>query len=366
MRRRTRIRTKILAALALPVVALAAIALLEVTDGVRQASDVREQARLAKAASGPNGLLTALQNERNRAAVDLLGQGANLELPVRDNAEARERTNEAIDELAALIAEQGGQAEELFAPAIEQLDQLTQLRTDVDAEPGPFDLDNTDASDPVFIRYTELIDALLDANTRLSVEIEDPELRRGADLAYRSSLQTDLMARLVRTLLISGVTGGLDNAALNEAGGTFQLASENYAAIRDMAVGEYATLAERLVEDEEEAGLLHRVAPETLASGQVVDLQALLGSVSVSPDEGFYGFREGVREVLDTQADDLIAGAERRALLFPGLAVAVVAVAGLATWLVSRSITRPLRALTRQATEMANHRLPDAVLDILD
>jgi signal transduction histidine kinase len=33
---------------------------------------------------------------------------------------------------------------------------------------------------------------------------------------------------------------------------------------------------------------------------------------------------------------------------------------------VSRSITRPLRALTRQASDMANHRLPDAVLDILD
>jgi signal transduction histidine kinase len=41
-------------------------------------------------------------------------------------------------------------------------------------------------------------------------------------------------------------------------------------------------------------------------------------------------------------------------------------VAGIATWAVSRSITRPLRALTHQATDMANNRLPDAVLDILD
>ena len=36
------------------------------------------------------------------------------------------------------------------------------------------------------------------------------------------------------------------------------------------------------------------------------------------------------------------------------------------TWLVSRSITQPLRSLTRQAKEMAEHRLPDAVLDILE
>ena len=36
------------------------------------------------------------------------------------------------------------------------------------------------------------------------------------------------------------------------------------------------------------------------------------------------------------------------------------------TYLVSRSITRPLRSLTRQAKEMAERRLPDAVLDILE
>ena len=36
------------------------------------------------------------------------------------------------------------------------------------------------------------------------------------------------------------------------------------------------------------------------------------------------------------------------------------------TWLVSRSITKPLRSLTRQAKEMAERRLPDAVIDILE
>src|SRR4029434_4356180 len=39
---------------------------------------------------------------------------------------------------------------------------------------------------------------------------------------------------------------------------------------------------------------------------------------------------------------------------------------GFVTWLVSRSITKPLRSLTHQAKEMAEHRLPDAVLDILE
>ena len=43
-----------------------------------------------------------------------------------------------------------------------------------------------------------------------------------------------------------------------------------------------------------------------------------------------------------------------------------IVVALLVTWLVSRSITRPLRSLTRQAKEMAERRLPEAVIDILE
>src|SRR5690606_9230208 len=46
--------------------------------------------------------------------------------------------------------------------------------------------------------------------------------------------------------------------------------------------------------------------------------------------------------------------------------VASVGVAALVTWLVSRSITRPLRSLTQQAKDMAERRLPEAVTDILE
>ena len=49
-----------------------------------------------------------------------------------------------------------------------------------------------------------------------------------------------------------------------------------------------------------------------------------------------------------------------------GIAVGGLLVALLVTWIASRSITRPLRSLKRQAEEMADTRLPAAVRQILD
>jgi len=43
-----------------------------------------------------------------------------------------------------------------------------------------------------------------------------------------------------------------------------------------------------------------------------------------------------------------------------------ICAAALATWLVSRSITRPLRSLTRQAIDVAQRRLPSAVRSVLE
>ena len=81
---------------------------------------------------------------------------------------------------------------------------------------------------------------------------------------------------------------------------------------------------------------------------------------------GYTVFRESVTSVLSDRADELQSAAEARQMWFAVLALTAVVVAGAVTWLVSRSITKPLRSLTRQAKEMAERRLPDAVIDILE
>jgi signal transduction histidine kinase len=355
-----------MAALALPVLGLAVITGAEIVQGVRDRDRIQDQARLARAATGPNGLLTAIQNERNRAAVYLLGQGGVLRIPCEDNAGCRQATDTSLERFRSVIPGQGDKAESAYAPALDALDALEPLRSDIDADAGPFALTNTIFTNQVFQRYTELVDALLSANTKVSLAIEDPELRRGADLSYMASWQTDLMARVVQNYVIAAVSGGLGTEDLQHTGGLYQLAARNYADIRTIADGKYAAAADQLVADESATGFLDRIAPQVLETGQVTDLRGVLASVSVNDDEGFYGFRESVKQVLDSEADDLTSAADRRTQLFSALGVAVLAAAIFATWLVSRSITRPLRALTGQAADMANHRLPDAVSDILD
>jgi signal transduction histidine kinase len=364
--RRVLIHTKLAAVLSVPVVVLVIVAALEAVHNTRVADDVQDQAAEVKAATGPNGLFNALQDERNRAIIDLVGQGELVELPVADNAEAREETDHALAAFQARITAQTTEIQAAYAPAFSALGALDGLRRDVDADDGPFDLGNTEAASTVFWRYTDLVDALLDANSQVTLTIDDPSLRRGADLSYLASRQTDLIARLVVTLLLASVSpGGLDSSdEIVQVGGLYGQAVKGTTTIEGLATGDYADIGATLLAEHRSRGFLDRIVPATIATGQV-DVPAMLAAVSVPRDESYYGFRTNVKRIVEQEADDLAAAARRRASVFQALAVIVV-VGGVAmTWSVSRSITRPLRLLTRQATEMASRRLPDAVVGVL-
>jgi hypothetical protein len=71
--RRIPIRVKLAAALAVPLIAMGVVTYLEVASVADEAREVREQTDLATATIGPNGLITALQNERNWASAQLVG-----------------------------------------------------------------------------------------------------------------------------------------------------------------------------------------------------------------------------------------------------------------------------------------------------
>jgi signal transduction histidine kinase len=311
-------------------------------------------------------LFNALQDERNRAFIDLVGQSDLIELPVADNAAARRATDRALDRFAEQIGTQAAVVRDAYAPAFDELEGLAVVRGSVDVDPGPFDLGNADAADAAFWRYTALVDALLDANARVAVAIDDAELRRGADLSYLASRQTDLIARLVSTVLVASVSeGGLDTRdELTLAGGLHGQAVAGTTTIEDLARGDYAEIGATLLEQHRSRGFLDRVVPEIIATGRV-DVAEVLRAVSVPRDESYYGFRTNVKVILEREASALAASAERRARGFQALAVAAVLVAATVAWSVARAIARPLRALTRDATDMADRRLPNAVTDVL-
>src|SRR4029453_12368119 len=76
--------------------------------------------------------------------------------------------------------------------------------------------------------------------------------------------------------------------------------------------------------------------------------------------------REEMAAAVNRTADHLVAEARMRERLFAALGVGALIAAFVLTWLVSRSITRPLRSLTAQAKAMAGDRLPRAVMEVLE
>ena len=369
MARRIPIRRKLAAALAIPIAALLVVAGLEVLQSTRDADEVKEQTDLATASVGPSGVISALQDERNYASLWLLGQEGNVEVPVENFDEAKQATDAAIESFRADIESKGVEVAEAYGPALEALDGLAELRQQVDTYEGARGLDNTGVSDPNFVAYTEIVTGLFEANTQVALTIDDPVLRRGVELTDLASRQADVIARTIRSLLLAGVTGNgqLDESTeIAEASGMFSQVLANDAQAHSLAAGVYEPAARRLKEDNDAMGFIP-LAQKTIdeAPGRP-DVVAILDTVDVDQNSGWYGFRSRVEDVLVDRADDLNAAADRTRMWFIVLAVVSVGVAILVTWLVSRSITRPLRSLTGQATAMADHRLPEAVLDILD
>ncbi|HEX8804390.1 MAG TPA: nitrate- and nitrite sensing domain-containing protein, partial [Acidimicrobiales bacterium] len=367
MPNRIPIRLKLTAALAIPIAALLIVATLEVLQSAREADEVRDQTQLAEASIGPSGLISNLQNERNFGSVYLIGFDDTLQLPVDSYEEAKTATDESLDSFRDDIAAKGGDVEQAYAPAMEALDQLESLRNTVDSYEGERDLNNQEVSDPVFQGYTEIISAFFEANTKVALAIDDPTLRRGAELSDLASRQTDAIARLIRSLLLAGVSpGNLDQPEeIARSSSIYGEVLSNQDAIRSLGnAGIYQEITQRLARESDSTGFVDLVG-ETLGSGEV-PVQPIMDSVSIDDDFSYYGFRSRVADVLTHEADRLASAAEARQRWFLALAVLAIIVALVVTWLVSRSITQPLRSLTRQAKEMAEHRLPDAVLDILE
>ncbi len=91
MTSRLTIRSKLAAALAVPLVALAALVAVQVRDSVGDTDAAKVQADLATSSTGPAGIVTAMQNERNFEALRAIGFNTAVELPVKTPEEARGR-----------------------------------------------------------------------------------------------------------------------------------------------------------------------------------------------------------------------------------------------------------------------------------
>jgi hypothetical protein len=249
--RRVPIRLKLAAALSVPLLALTVVTLLEVAQSAREVDEVLEQADLASSAIGPSGLITALQNERTWAAVDLVNFAGDIAVDVQGYDETRADTDAALEAFSERIHATGGAVEAAYGPALEGLaEELATLRTDIDANvaanPGRDMTNNYEFSDETFRRFTALINPFLDATTRVSLAVNDAELRQGTELAGTATRQIETLSVLATEVLGYLFTGNQKIDESPEIARTATLLEEferNAEAMRN-GTGAYATIAQ--------------------------------------------------------------------------------------------------------------------------
>jgi len=367
--RRIPIRLKLASALALPLAALAAVSVVEVSQTAGEVREVRRQTDLARSTIGPSGLISSLQNERTWPAVELIGSEDQIGAMVTGYDETRRRTDEAIE----AFRDELGSADDLvagaFEPALGGLDALEDLRADIDAFAGPRrpEAASVAFAGEIFDGYTELINPFFDATTRVTLEVDaDTDLRQGTELADASARALELLALMLRQTITLGLLteGGLDQPAEIAEVSTLQVEYEDHVETLLSASGRWAAIADEAFPRELHDAVTTEV-DRALASSHV-DLPTMLGAVNAPRDEGYLPYQEAIHAEINSRADALNDAAEARRIWYAVLALGVVLTAATLTWLVSRSITRPLRSLTRQARDMAEEGLPGAVLEILD
>jgi signal transduction histidine kinase len=364
--RRIPIRAKVAGALTVPLLALVVIAGIGASTNARTASRVMRQSDMATASIGHAGLIGALQTERNLAVLDMFELSGRLELEAPEAATARVQTDAAVTALHHEIRGQDDTLRDDYARALDGLRRLDDVRAAVDGVQGAGPAAARQAAHDAFRAYTEMIQMLFASHDRFSLVVDNAVLRQGDDLMHYSSHASDSTAQLVEMLLFLGSSpGGIDEPA--EAARVAQLARDverNNGVIRTKGTGIFADAAAGLFANPRLVGLADYTG-RAIRTGQV-DPATLLSTAPLGPEGGYPAFRDRVVEVLDAEAAQLGAEADRRRRWYVAAALGALGAAVLVAWLVSRSITRPLRRLSEEAGAMASYRLPAAVQGILD
>ncbi len=371
------IRLKLALALTVPLVAMGIVTVIEVISLAGNAREVRDQTDLAAATIGPNGLITALQNERNWSTAYLVGVQDQLRLETTGFDATRADTDQALDQFQQELGRRGEAARAAYSTALTELAGLQELRRRIDADVAATQLTlaNIGVSTDVFDEYTGLIEPFMGGMSRISVAMDDPELRQAARLTETLTRQMETIPQLANALVFPATlpTGEGDVAGFNRPSEIAEVAKLHNAFRRqadqlrtprgifaDIAHEQFPVAFTQVLDEQSD---------QAVATGQI-DVPTLLTGLETPGEDGaelaYIGYRDQVAAALQDRADELNDTAASREQRLGLLMVVTFATAVALTVIVSLSITRPLRSLTRQAKDMAERRLPQAVARILE
>ena len=357
---RFRIRSKVAAALLLPLLALVVGSGLLAAQARDEADQVDREISVALIGLGPGSVTSALQDERNFVAIDLIGLGGATAVPVDSFDQATANTDAATADLEARLAGFDRSVRDSFAPAMEALRGLSDVRDRYRSFDGTKDFGNVAMADEVFESYRSVIDDFFGATASIAADLDHSSLRNGVEIFDALNRRGEALSVTIRDLamdMLSGERSPQAAVAIGAGAARVRLMQDR---IHELSVGPYAALTDA---DASGAGVdqaLKRI--DGYVAGKDVDLAALLDTDGL----GASSADDLVRSTLLDEAGTIRGAAQDRMRLFVIAAAAIVSLAILVTYFATTSITRPLRALRQQADDLARKRLPGAVRSILD
>lgn len=294
-------------------------------------------------------LVEELQRERGVAARILYGDAG-----MRDDlAQARRAVDSRRVETEELL-EDGGALEEEAAAAVGELDGLAQLRGSTDAGAGGRD----QILDAYSSAIAELSDIFLDLET-----VADDRLRRGAESLEQLNVVTEATAQeriVMREVLTTGRFTGDDFSRFvgilsvrDLALGEFdEFADSAAAAGKERALGTGPALAARAVEEQALRAGDGRPVEADAASWDAA-VAAVLGDLAL--------LRQRIGADVQSRAADLRQRAAVQVALLGAVVLASLAGSVYLATSGIRTLAGPLAELAREAHQLAQERLPQAV-----
>jgi len=396
------IRSKLIAAFAMPLAILVAVAGLETLSSLGQISSVDQQTSLASASVGPGGIVQQLQTERIYGILSILAATNATALapsltgltPVSDNLyqnvpALEAQTNAAVNSFENTVRGSGQQAVRTYANAFSALAGLSHIRSywvkagvaATATVPRTFIANYQPLVQKTYDAYTGIIDTLEADTATVPFKVSDPTLRTGVEVLYASLEKTEAQWAEVEDLfnasMNSGPTAKADiDQALQDWG-----AEQSWGARLDSyGSGPYGTPVYN--EDQSsvdssleldlgfmDQGLVPQLPSVLQAFTEPACVRAVnqnmkcISTTTVTPTA--YGETQ-IAGIVNSRANTLRDNAVEQAITFVAVG-ALGALLGLVlVVLVSRSVSRPLVDLARQAEELATTTLPAAVKAILD
>jgi signal transduction histidine kinase len=361
------VRWKLAVAMGVPSLALSGLVVFEVADLGANVAAVRHESELATATDGPTGLFIALQNERNWAVAELIGQSTVIPGEVAGYDETRAATDEALEGFEEDLTRGDDEVVAAYNPAMETLrDGLQPLRDRIDGYSEPRTLAAAEFTDEIFGSYRQLLAPFLEGTTKIVDMVDHAELGRGVRLIDSTLRLIEALADVTRSTIIYAVLseGGVNTPQEATEVGAKRSQFVRYAArIEDETEGIYEPAVNAWLFDEWTPGV-DRNLDQAASTGRL-DMVAFFDVLnSASADNSYLGYRADVASIVRQEADRLndAAASRRQTYLVVVAVVWVVAIVGLGA--VGQTIIRALQSLVRQTTDVAERRLPAALQSV--